>query len=423
LGIESFLALQWGRYKVPAFVFLSALAVRWAFIVWRGPVVAPDSTEYLALARNLVAHGTLSLDTAAPFAASIRRVPLYPCFLGLFDWFGLGLTTVAVVQAMIDAGVAVVVLALARETAGRKWAGIAGVVYALHPGAILASATLLSETVATAFLAGSAWALAMGLRRNRLGLVAISAVGLGLATLSRPITLLLPAAIVVLLLLVTDIRRRNVVVVAFVVASVSILCPWVVRSSILAQRFVPLQTFGAVNLYVATRMDWDQKNETLLWPRVYAEMGEGATGTPEEMADLDKRLLRQAISNILAAPNRFLISRARELPFLFLTSFDKFTGLNEGFSTVVMRREFGNLLMKVSLLVVFSLIPILLAFGGLAGAFERPAAWISGTVWMYMIVMHAPVWFENRFWWPAVPFVCVSASVGATRLEEVCRRS
>ncbi|HEY3117047.1 MAG TPA: glycosyltransferase family 39 protein, partial [Chloroflexota bacterium] len=195
--LEPSLALQWSRLA-PGIVFLLALAVRLAFIVWRGPVIAPDSAGYLTLARNVVAHGIFSLDTAAPFTSSIRRAPLYPGFLALFEWFGLGPTAVASLQAMIDAGVAVAVVALARETGGRRWAGSAGAMYAVHPGAVLASATLLSEAVFTALLAGSAWSLAVGLQRNRLRLVAIAGAGLALATLCRPIALLLPAAIAML---------------------------------------------------------------------------------------------------------------------------------------------------------------------------------------------------------------------------------
>jgi len=379
--------------------------------------------EYLTLARNLMAHGIFSLETSAPYAPSIRRAPFYPAFLALFDWLGLGSpAVVASIQAVMDAAVAVAVLVLAQRLVRSKWARAAALMYALHPGAIVSSTTLLSETVFTDLLVGSALALVVGLERSRLWLVAISGFWLGLAILCRPTALLLPGAIVVVLQFAREVRRPFVVAAIFLGAVTSLLCPWIIRSSLLAGRFVPVQTYGAVNFYVATRLDWDWRNEAFWWPRVWEDLGIRAAKTPEEMADLDRWFMKEAVRNILSEPTSYLASRAKALPYLFVTSFDKFTGINNSFGVVMAQRDLGHLLVKVSLLVLFSLIPICMAIVGLGYSRSHPVAWLSAVFWVYTVAIHAPQFFENRYLWPAIPFVLQSAAIGVSRMEDILRR-
>jgi len=149
-----------------------------------------------------------------------------------------------------------------------------------------------------------------------------------------------------------------------------------------------------------------------------------AARTPQAMADLDRWFMGQAVKNIASDPGGYVASRAKAFPFLLLTSFDKFTGFNASFRVVVAQGDFGHLLAKMSLLVLFSLIPISLAIVGLPGSFTHPVAWLSAVFWMYMVAVHAPTFFENRYWWPAVPFELVSASVGIARLSHLgcCRK-
>src|SRR5438552_13407836 len=98
-----------------ALVFLVALAARLAYLALRGPVMTWDSGEYLRLAHNLLQHGAYSLETAPPYVPSIRRAPLYPWFLALLGGWGRpGPVLVATVQALLDAGTAVMILFLAR---------------------------------------------------------------------------------------------------------------------------------------------------------------------------------------------------------------------------------------------------------------------------------------------------------------------
>lgn len=183
------------RWRTAAIVFLVALTARLAFLAWRGPQTSPDTITYLRLAENLVAHRAFSFEAQPPFTPTIRRAPLYPAFLAILGAVGgLSAPVVAVLQSILDACVAVAVLALARASGGRP---VAGFVYALHPGAICLACSLQSETLFTAVLMGAVVLIVAGLRRDSLALTSLGGGGLGLAVLCRPIAALLPLALAV----------------------------------------------------------------------------------------------------------------------------------------------------------------------------------------------------------------------------------
>src|SRR4029079_18998185 len=93
-------------------------------------------------------HASLSLSLAPPFVPTIRRAPLYPAFLGLLHLAGLLRPgVVAALQDVVDSAVAAVAVVLAARGAGPAWALAAALAYAVHPGAIVAAASLLGEAL------------------------------------------------------------------------------------------------------------------------------------------------------------------------------------------------------------------------------------------------------------------------------------
>lgn len=417
-----------GRVLVPAMIFFLALGTRLLFIAWRGPLVAPDSKGYLTLAQNIVGHGVFSLDVSAPFTPTINRPPLYPFFLAVFEWFGVSsLTVIAAVQALMDAGVAVAVLFLARSAGvGVSARGVA-TVYALYPGAIVSAAAILTETLFTSLLAVSSVLVVVGLQTNRAVFVMTAGVGLGFAALCRPVALLLPAALIGVLVFAREARCRWLFAIVLLAASSLTVLPWTIRSSLLAHRPVPVQAGSAVSFYMASRVDWDQKNEKLLVSQLVRDPVVGArmasASSPEEMAKVEVAAWRHGIRNIRGDVFGYVASRAATFPLLFLSSFDTLTGFNESLGSVIARRDLVRLVVKLTLLGVFSFVPILLAVAGLPGVGRRLSVWVSAVIWIYMLVVYSPLWIENRYWWPAVPFMLVSAAVGVERLENIWHRA
>ena len=407
-------------------VFLLAAAIRLIFLAWHGPAMTPDSQEYMKLAQNLLAHGTLSLDVAAPFNPTIRFPPLYPALIAALSWTGApSLFMVATVQSVVDAMTAVILLLMARTLVPLKWAFFIALAYALHPGAIASTRTILTETLFTAILICAIWTLALALKRDRLRMTALSALFLGLAVLCRPIGFLLPFVLSVPVFLFLERRRALLHALVLIGVALLVVMPWSIRSSRVAGRLVMVQDSSVASalFYVATRSDWDQKDQAVLWPRFSEEARTIVTAAEtrrqtnaQEEVRTDRLLFREGIRNIRANPGKYLVSRVRSFPYLFITSYDSATGINRSFGTLAAQRDLLPLAAKLVLLVTFSLLPFLLGLVGLIPSRRNITAALCATVWLFVLVFYIPLWVEPRYWTPCVPFLLISSALGAHTL-------
>lgn len=410
------------------FVFLLAFTARLAFFYQRGPVFTFDSGEYVCLAQNIRAHGAFSLDNAAPFSATIRRAPLYPVFLTPFlSSAGLATSAVAFVQATMDSLVAMMVMQLAMFVASFRWAALAGVFYALHPGAIYFPTAILSEPLFTALIVLGTLAVVCGWRKDQLLLSALAGLAFGLATICRPISLPLPFLLVVVSFFGPRVSRRWRHASLLTGCAALVIAPWTARCTRASEQLVIVQSAGPVLFYVATRYDWDQKDEKTLWPRFREESPYGrrlsVSNTPKETADADRYGVRLGFQNVRAAPLAYLKSRLSSFPYLFLSSFDQFTGINSSFITVYKRHDWLPLILKAGLLLLFSLVPFILGVVGVVGSHRNLAGAFCATVWIYTLIINLPMWVEYRYWGPAVPFLLVSAVNGIQLLASRIGRS
>jgi hypothetical protein len=405
-------------------VFLVAAGARFAFLAFRGPTLSPDSADFLLLAENIRTHGAYSLDTAPPFTPSIRRAPVYAFFLAALPMAKTNrAVAAAVLQVLLDAGVAVMVLLLAlRSSVLRwRWSIAAGFAYAIFPGAIYASTTVLTEPLFTSLLVGGVLAAVVGFSKDRLRLTALAGVLLALAALCRPIALPIPVIFAGIYLLRKTSRRRWLHGAVLLGCTAAIMAPWAIRTTRVAEQLVVVNGASAVPFYVATRTDWDQKDQATLWTRFVNEDEYGrrlaAAKTPKEVAEADRVGGRMGLENIRANPRRYLSSRLRTLPYLVVTSFDNFTGINGSFRTLWQQGSVLKLALKLALLFLFSLVPFVLAWLGLIPGRRNLAALLVSVVWLYMLAANLPMWVEYRFWVPAIPFLLVTAAHGAQFLK------
>ena len=415
--------------RLGVILFVVGVATRLVFVVWHGPHLTPDSREYLIIARNLVAFGAYSLDTAKPFTPTVRFPPLYPAFLAVLNWLGASLSGVAVTQAIISSICVVLLFLLARMVTARL-AFIAALVYALHPGAIAATRSILSETVFTFLLLSGILLLVTGLKREKIRLVAFGGVFIGLAILCRPVVMLLPFVLAGVIVIHRKLARRYLYGLLLLALSLGTIAPWAVRSSLVADRLVMIQDSSVVAtlFYVPTRLDWDQADEVNLWPRMSGEVerlrtAEIERGDPAAKdAPAHRLLIRAGLRNIWAHPLDYFARRLRTHPYHFLTSYDSFTGINSSLGTLVRQRDLFRLVIKLCLLVAFSLVPFVLAVIGLIPSRKNFAALLAATVWVYLLVLYFPLWVEPRYWLPAIPFLLVNAAVGASSCLDLPRQ-
>ena len=413
-------------WRMAGIVFLLAVVVRLTFLAWRGPELSPDSHDYFRLAQNLSAHARFSLAADAPFTPSVRWPPLYPAFIAALSWAGSpSPLAVAAIQAVLGSLSALALLLMTRTLLPLKWAFFAAVAYAVHPGAIASTSIILTETLFTTILICAIWTLSLALKRDRLRTTALGALFLGLAVLCRPIALFLPFVLSVPILLLLERSRALLHALVLIGVAILVVMPWSIRSSRVAGRLVMVQDSGvaASLFYVTTRWDWDQKDQTALWPRFVEETRRIVTAAEarrqinaQEEVRPDRLLLREGIRNIRANPGRYLVSRARNFPYLFITSYDSATGINQSFGALVAQRDLLPLAAKLVLLVTFSLLPFLLGIVGLIPSRRNITAALCATVWLFVLVFYIPLWVEPRYWTPCVPFLLISFALGAHAL-------
>lgn len=248
----------WRTWWPWAAVGAGALAVRAGVAALTyPPTLGPDAADYDRLARSLAFDGTFGQSLlAAGGGDTAFRPPGYPGFLGaVYRATDGSLPAAILTQAVLGALTAVLVGALAARLWRRRTGLIAGVIAAVYPPLVLASVAPMSEAL---FLPLEAGALLAAVEHRRGGhrAYAVAAGALcGLGVLTRPAGLVLVPVVALLALPPGTLRgangwrRRGLIVPAAVVAAAAVVVlPWVVRSSVALDTFVPVSTVDAFNL-------------------------------------------------------------------------------------------------------------------------------------------------------------------------------
>jgi 4-amino-4-deoxy-L-arabinose transferase-like glycosyltransferase len=183
--------------------------------------------------------------------------PVYPAFLALY--YGplperAAVMGVRVAQAAFDALAVWMVYRIGRRLFGRR-AGLIGMgLMALDLRFIYQATDLTTETLFIAlFVAGMAlYVRAADTLRSRD--FARSGLLLGLATLIRPVPLLLPVALIVHALVIQPPRRRQLArgVALTALVAWATITPWIIRNYVEKGEFIPVSDVGASNFWLGS---------------------------------------------------------------------------------------------------------------------------------------------------------------------------
>lgn len=280
---------------------LLAALVRVAWLRAVPPAVAWDGIIYERTAQR-IAQGMGFVDTynnLPPYLPTAFYPVGYPALLGLAHaTLGSGLWVAGALNVAAAALTTAVVFALARRAYGAPAAHLAAGLYALSPGAVLYTSTLMTETVSAALLVG-AIALAERYARDRRAPVALAA-GLlfGLGGLVRPQSLLL-APIVALLASPSPhwiARARTLSLVG--VACAAVVLPWTIRNCRALDGCALVSVNGGSNLFIGADPDAGGTYRPL-------RRGEGCGPVLTEVAK-DRCYGRLALRRIAADPLRWV---------------------------------------------------------------------------------------------------------------------
>jgi 4-amino-4-deoxy-L-arabinose transferase-like glycosyltransferase len=260
-------------WRLPAIAVAAValgLVLRLAFglLYWNGKPLTHDEREYLAIAANVAAGRGFSADLPGeprhPLADRFDRAPLYP--LALAPLVGLDAdlregrlppdvpAAVQVAQGLVGAATAWLLALLARRMAGERAAVAAAGLAALYPPMVWMPAYALSETLAAALAMAAVAVLGAVVDRRgpieagprATGLVVAAGALIGLATLTRPSTLLaLP-----LVALYLCARRRPALALLVLAGAAATIAPWTVRNAREHGRLVLVSAQGGVNFWI-----------------------------------------------------------------------------------------------------------------------------------------------------------------------------
>jgi 4-amino-4-deoxy-L-arabinose transferase-like glycosyltransferase len=281
------------RTSARVLIVLVAVAHACLYIVYQSPDWLTEWTDqngYMLLGQALAETGRFTRYPLYPqFIPEVIRTPGYPLFVAaVYRTLGYGHLPVALAQAGVFAGIALLAYATARLVANDRTAFAVGLVVALYPTLPYFGALTMSELFTT-FLVTLGVYLWLRALDDGGGWAAGAGLVLAAAALTRPNFQYLPVALVLFAALMVPpsrvVRRRSAVMLLVFVTAVA---PWVIRNVVY---------FHAVSIAPPAagigRTLWEG-NWQLAWPgRVQATLTRFAETTWDRSA-LDEQVLAYA---------------------------------------------------------------------------------------------------------------------------------
>lgn len=198
-----------------------------------------DSRDYIDLSGSIRYNGTY---TDSEGSNDLRRPPVYPAFLALFQSStGLHQPWVSLAQLVLASLTSLVVLWFLHRRGLTSSGLIAGWLIAISPNINLWSLTIMSEALFALLLILAFTLFVFGLNRNSTKMISFAGVILGLATLTRPIGLVVLVLWVLFSVIASKrgwIRSRsNSIGIWLLVGGATVILPWMVRNAVIHQSF------------------------------------------------------------------------------------------------------------------------------------------------------------------------------------------
>src|SRR3989338_3403803 len=158
------------------------------------PLLELDAREYYQIGQNLAEHGQFSQSPSEPYAPDSFRTPVYPFLIALSLQIFNSFYPILILQALLAALTVLIVYRLSVRLLPGRWPFVPATLVALDPIGIVYSNLLMTETLFLFLLTLALLIFTKSTLESRGDNRDLAWVGilLGLATLTRPISLFLP---------------------------------------------------------------------------------------------------------------------------------------------------------------------------------------------------------------------------------------
>jgi hypothetical protein len=259
--------LRIGRRFVIAslLIFLTAFGVR--LLSWQdtgrdaGKIQSVVAEDYKRVARLLLAGGAASFfDSSSPLADpnNLGHPPGYSILLAvIYSIAGEGDATPQLIQIIVDALCAVLILAIVAEIFSSVAGLLAGMLAALSPQFAWNSVLLLPDSLSVFPILLSVYLLARAVRRPNLLTIMGAGALIGLSCWLRANALLLAPFFACACFLLFERGRRATYGAALLAGAVLVIAPLTVRNAIVFRHFIPL-SLGAGQTFLEGIADYDR---------------------------------------------------------------------------------------------------------------------------------------------------------------------
>lgn len=356
--------------------------------------------------------------------------PVYPAFLVVLlasiQDIDAALWTLRVVQALLDTLTVLLAYGIGSRLFGRGAGLVAMAALALDLRFILQVPDPSTETLYTTLLLAGFYFYVVAMQTERYRTYALAGVVLGVATLTRPVPLLLPLALLVCAVLAEQEDRVRVLKGTGLMALTlwAVVAPWVVRMAIVTDgEFIPVSDSAASSFWMGSRGDGRELNQGEFYEALPEEIV--ASGYERENAPF----IRAGLENVLSHPFVYAGTRFRNVLSAYLQPYG--TVWFEGES---IKALFGSWLRgEASLREVVSTVgfwPKLAIYGfhftslgfglaGLALAWRRRREWLplAATI-AYGTAVYTVLLVLPRYLFPLMPLYWVAAGFALVWLWE-----
>jgi 4-amino-4-deoxy-L-arabinose transferase-like glycosyltransferase len=216
-------------------IILLALIIRLGFFVslrpWDKEVVDNKIVVFDAIGYNHLALSFLSNKSFEDFDA--LRTPGYPVFVALLFFISSGsIWFVLIIQILISLASVFLVFKIAEISFSKKVALLASLFFAIDILQVLYTVSLLTETIFIFLLLAAVFYLIKSIKENKYSTICLSAFFLGVATLVRPISIILPFVVIFFICVFSTLKIGHKLLfsslyyIVFIVA----ISPWLLRN-------------------------------------------------------------------------------------------------------------------------------------------------------------------------------------------------
>ncbi len=384
-------------------ILVLAFLFRLLWIITTPDVLVSDPGWYCNAAHLLASEGRYSdmadddktsayLPIGYPFFLSlIFRLTSHSHFAGKFSHIILSLL-ICYLSYLISL-----------KLANRKFANLVLILMAFFPSQIFFTRLFLSEMLFTFFFILFLYLLLfLDETKNRFILLFVAGIFLGMATLTRTLTLLFPLVVLIyfirLKLSVTKVLGR---VVLIIIGMLLLLSPWMIRNKKIMNYGV-ISTNGGIDLWVGNN---PLANGSFNWPSVTP------FDTLSDEKSADKLGFKLGIKYIKNNPFRFILLGIKKEIFLFAG--DLYALYWDLIKVAGTRGLSPHIIFALISQIYYSLIFLLFLLGIFIYLFKKPALNLRWSLLCYTLVYWCGVHFiffgEDRFHFPVIPIMVIFA--------------